>query len=143
MKKKLKIIFRVGVSCVFLGCLSFKVNWNNILVAFKEIDVNLYVLSTLLAVVSSLVLACKYHLLIRETSISRSIPSLLKINLIGRFYALFLPSAVGPAAVRWYKVTRNQRGRAFFLAASVFERLTMFFVLLIVGLFPLFFYSSY
>jgi uncharacterized membrane protein YbhN (UPF0104 family) len=90
-----------------------------------------------------LVVAWKYHLLIKGTTIARSISYLLRLNLISRFYALFLPSAVGVEAVRWYKVTRNQEGRVLFLSATVFERLTFLFVLLLVGLIPLLFSSSH
>ena len=143
VSKRLKFVLRLAISCLFCGYLAVKVDWALILHALKQIDLLLYAASTLLTIAASFFLACKYYLLIRSTPISRSIPSLIKINLISRFYALFLPSAVGPEAVRWYKVTRNQKGRAFFLAATVFERLTFLFVLLLFGAIPLFFYSSH
>lgn len=143
VSKRLKFVIRLGISCLLVGYLAVKVDWALILLALKQIDLPLYATSTLLALVSSFFLACKYYLLIRGTSISRSIPSLIKINFISRFYALFLPSAIGPEAVRWFKVTRNQKGRAFFLAVTVFERLIFLFVLLLFGITPLFFYSSH
>ncbi len=68
--------------------------------------------------------------------------SLVKINFITRFYALFLPSAIGREVVRWIKVTRNQNGKALFLALIVYERLTFILVLLLCGVIPLFFYKS-
>jgi uncharacterized membrane protein YbhN (UPF0104 family) len=66
----------------------------------------------------------------------------VKINFIARFYALFLPSAVGREVVRWIKVTHNKNGKAQFFASIVFERLTFLFVLLLCGMIPLFFYKS-
>jgi uncharacterized membrane protein YbhN (UPF0104 family) len=107
-----------------------------------SIDVGLYVISTLLAVLSGIIVGGKYYFLIKGSAINHSLASLVKINFIARFYALFLPSAVGREVVRWIKVTRNQKGKAQFLATIVFERLTFLFVLLLCGMIPLFFYKS-
>lgn len=140
--KNLKIVFRIGISSLFIGFLSVRVDWGIIYNSFSEINLNLYAVSTLITFFSILFVACKYYLLIKDTSISHGIASLIKINLISRFYSLFLPSAIGTEAVRWYKVTRNQRGRALFLASTIFERSFFILVLLLFGSIPLFFYSS-
>lgn len=108
----------------------------------SNIDIDLYVTSTLLAVFSGFIIAGKYYFLIKGSAIKHSLASLVKINFIARFYALFLPSAVGREVVRWIKVTRNKKGKAQFLASIVFERLTFVFVLLFCGMIPLFFYKS-
>jgi uncharacterized membrane protein YbhN (UPF0104 family) len=107
-----------------------------------SIDAGLYVLSTFLAVFSGIIVAGKYYFLIKGSAINHSLASLVKINFVARFYALFLPSAVGREVVRWIKVTRNKKGKAQFLASIVFERLTFLFVLLFCGMIPLFFYKS-
>ena len=117
-------------------------DWRLILSAVEQVSPPLYVLSTILAFFASFLLAWKYHIFVRKTSISRSIPFMMKVNLISRFYGLFLPTALGPVAVRWFKVTKNKDGRAFFLAASVFERLSFYFVLLVFSFFFLTFDSS-
>lgn len=143
VNKRLKAIIRLGISCLFAGYLALKVDWTLILRALNQVDPYLYIASTLLTVLSIFILACKYHLLIRGTSINRSVLSLVKINLISRFYALLLPSAIGPEAVRWYKITGNKKGRAFFLASTIFERLTFLLILHLFGLIPLYFYSSH
>ena len=124
------------------GYLSFRVDWALILSASKQIDLHLYAVSTLLTIVSVFFLGAKYFLLIRCTPISHSVLSLVKINFISRFYALFLPSALGAEVVRWYKVTRNKTGRALFLASTLFERSVFILTLLLFGMVPLFFYTS-
>jgi uncharacterized membrane protein YbhN (UPF0104 family) len=108
----------------------------------SSIDVGLYVISTLLAVFSGFIVAGKYYFLIKGSAIKHSLASLVKINFIARFYALFLPSAVGREVVRWIKVTQNKNGKIQFFASIVFERLTFLFVLLFCGMIPLFFYKS-
>lgn len=142
-KRKLKIIPRIFVSSLFVVYLTLKVDWTVLIVTFKRIDLALYLSSTLLAVASSIFVASKYYFLIKGTALRHSLHSLVKINFISRFYALFLPSVVGKEAVRWFKVTRNQRDRIFFLAATIFERLTFLFVLILFALIPLFFYPSH
>jgi uncharacterized membrane protein YbhN (UPF0104 family) len=141
-KRHLKIILKIVISCIFIGYLSFKVDVSSLLVTMGSIDVGLYVISTLLAVLSGIIVGGKYYFLIKGSAINHSLASLVKINFIARFYALFLPSAVGREVVRWIKVTRNQKGKAQFLATIVFERLTFLFVLLLCGMIPLFFYKS-
>jgi uncharacterized membrane protein YbhN (UPF0104 family) len=107
-----------------------------------SIDVGLYLISTLLAVFSGIIVAGKYYFLIRGSALDHSFAAIVRINFIARFYALFLPTAVGREVVRWVKVTRNKKGKAYFFATIVFERLTFLLVLLICGMIPLFFYPS-
>ncbi len=137
VKPKLKIALKIGVSCLFVGYLSFKVDLSAIAAAVKHVDLSFYLLSTLIAVLSNFFIAAKYYILIKESPINHSILSLVKINFISRFYALFLPSAMGREFVRWMKVTRNQEGRASFLASIIFERLTFLLVLVLCGSIPL------
>ncbi len=137
VKPKLKIALKIGVSCLFVGYLSFKVDLSAIAAAVKHVDLSFYLLSTLIAVLSNFFIAAKYYILIKESPISHSLLSLVKINFISRFYALFLPSAMGREFVRWMKVTRNQEGRASFLASIIFERLTFLLVLVLGGSIPL------
>jgi uncharacterized membrane protein YbhN (UPF0104 family) len=138
VKPKLKIALRIGVSCLFVGYLSFKVDLSAIAAAVNNVDLIFYLLSTLIAVLSNFFIAGKYYLLIKESPINHSMLSLVTINFISRFYALFLPSAVGREIVRWFKVTRNQEGRASFIASIIFERLTFLLVLILCGSIPIF-----
>ncbi len=137
VKPKLKTSLKIGVSCLFVGYLSFKVDLSAIAAAVKDVDLSYYVLSTLIAVFTNIFIAGKYYILIKESPINHSLLSLVKINFISRFYALFLPSAVGRELVRWLKVTRNQQGRTSFVASIIFERLTFLLVLLLCGWFAL------
>jgi uncharacterized membrane protein YbhN (UPF0104 family) len=141
-KRNLKIILNIVISCLFIGYLSFKVDISALVVTIGSIDIGLYVISTFLAVFSGIIVAVKYYFLVKGSSFNHSLASLVKINFIARFYALFLPSAIGREVVRWIKVTRNRNGKAQFLASIVFERLTFLMVLLFCGMIPLFFYKS-
>ena len=141
-KPKLKIALKIGLSVLFAGYLSLKVDYSAIVAAVKQIDLSFYLLSTLIAVLSNFFIAGKYYILIKESPLDHSLFSLVKINFISRFYALFLPSAVGREVVRWMKVTRNQKGRGAFVASIVFERVTFLLMLLLCGSIPLLMYGS-
>jgi len=135
-----KIIFRIVISSLLVAYFSFKVEWGIILSSFLEIDILYYTISTIISIVCSLFLAFKHHQLIKNTRLELPITRLVAINFISRFYALFLPSALAPEAVRWYKVTKNKEGRSFFLASIMVERLFFVLTLLLFGTIPLFFY---
>jgi len=124
MKSRTKLLLRVVTTCLFLGYLCFRVDWRLIMVALQTIDLWMYLLSTAIAIATSILLGVKYLLLVRKSAIKRSLMSLVKINFISRFYAVFLPAVVGPEAIRWYKVTGNKDDRAYFFAAIIFERLS-------------------
>jgi uncharacterized membrane protein YbhN (UPF0104 family) len=109
----------------------------------KMADWRFCLVSTIVAFISIVAIAMKFHLLIRNTQIERSIVSLTRINFIARFYALFLPGGLGQEVVRWYKVTGNEKGRTFFLASIFFERIVFVFTLLITSIVPFFLYPSH
>jgi uncharacterized protein (TIRG00374 family) len=141
-KRYLKIILKIVISCLFIGFIYFKVDISILAAAMGNIDVGLYTVSTLLAVISGIIVAGKYYFLIKGSAINHSLISLVKINFIARFYALFLPSAAGREVVRWIKVTRHKKGKAQFIATIVFERLTFVFILLFCGIIALVFEPS-
>ena len=141
VNNKIKIGLRIGLSCIFVGYLVFKIDWNNLFAIFDKLHINLYAASTLIALITSFFMAYKYHLLIKKTSLNLPIISLIKINFISIYYAIFLPSALGIEVVRWYKITRNQNGRVLFLAVTMFERLTYLFILFCFSVIPLYGYA--
>jgi glycosyltransferase 2 family protein len=133
-----KYIFRISVSIVLIAYFSFKVDWSIIFHSFSEITILWYILSTLIGIICASSLAFKHYLLIKGTRLELSITRLVIITFISRFYALLLPSALGTEAVRWYKVTKNETGRSFFLASIMVERLFFLLILLLFGTIPLF-----
>lgn len=136
-------IIRISLSCLLLAYVGFKVDWQVIGQAFFGVDIVLYAVSTVISISGGYFMAWKYHFLLKNTALSLSVRRLMAIQCISRFYALFLPTALGPEAVRWYKVTKNKTGKGFFLAATVYERLFFLLVLLGFGLIPLFFCQTH
>jgi uncharacterized protein (TIRG00374 family) len=134
-----KHILRIGVSTALILYFMANLDWEAIKNSFLSVKIDFYLISTLLTLLSSLILACKYYFMIRNTQLSTSIHRLIIINFISRFYALFLPTAVGPEIVRWYKVTKNKNGKALFFASTIVERFFFFLFLVSFGFLPLYF----
>ncbi len=134
-----KVFFQLSVSLLLLAYFAAWIDWPAIVAAFKEINIALYLVSTLAAISCPVIVSGKYQLLIRRTSLDLPFPRLVAINFIARFYALFLPSALGPEAVRWYKITKNKAGKTFFLASTIVERVFFILLLFLCGSVPLFF----
>jgi len=139
--RKAKFLLKLLVSSLFFGYLLFKVEWLTIFLSLKKINLLLYIYSFLISLISVFFIASKFFLLIRNTSISHSIISIIKINLISHFYVLFMPTSLGKDAVRWYKITRNKNGRALFFIITIFERLLFVFTILLFGFLPLYLFS--
>lgn len=133
----IKHLVRILFSVLLLGYVGLKIDWQTMAAVFKGLNIGWYLLSTIIALSSAVFMAAKYHLLIRGTSLSLTVTRLLVIQYISRFYALLLPTALGPEAVRWYKVTRDKKGKSFFLAATAYERMLFLLTLLCCGMIPL------
>src|SRR6056297_3110765 len=132
-----KTLFQLCISVILLGFFAIQVDWTELLSSFKEINLAFYLASTMAALSGPVILAGKYRLLIKRSNLALPFRRLVTVNFIVRFYALFLPSALGPEAVRWYKITKNKQGKAFFLAATIVERLFFVLVLILFASVPL------
>ncbi|MFP4041085.1 MAG: YbhN family protein [Desulfosudaceae bacterium] len=133
IKHSLRILF----SCLLFVYFGLRVDWQMIASVFGRVDIFWYLISTVITLSGSWFMAGKYYLLLRKTSLALSLSRLLVIQFISRFYALFLPTALGPEAVRWYKVTRHKEGKSFFLAVTAYERILFLLMLLVFGMVPL------
>ncbi|HEN20372.1 MAG TPA: flippase-like domain-containing protein [Desulfobacteraceae bacterium] len=131
----LQIIFTFGL----LVSLFFQVDWKAVQDSLQSVNPLFFIASTAIAISGTFCLAVKYHVLIKGSPLELSLARLVTINFITRYYALLLPTAIGPEAVRWYKVTKGKGGRSFFLASTIVERIFFLLVLLLCGAIPLLF----
>lgn len=124
-----KIIFQIIVSGVFLAYVIFKVDLSSLWTAFLSISPGYYLISLLVMLLNTFILAEKYQIVMTPSGIYQTFLKLVKINLICRFYSMFLTSAIGQGVIRWHISTKNQQGRLKFLAVIFFERATFVFAL--------------
>lgn len=124
-----KKIFQIIVSSIFLAYIIFKVNLISLFHSILSINPEYYFFSFIVMLANTFILAKKYLIVMNPSGIYQSFLKLVKINLICRFYSMFLTSAIGQSVIRWHISTKNQQGRLKFLAVIFFERATFIFAL--------------
>ncbi len=140
MAPSLKFCLKLAVSGGLILYLALTLDWVSIGRAMQGMGMGFYLLSVAMTLLSTCFMAWKCMLLIEKSPIRCSFWELVKINIMARFYALFLPPALGPEMVRWYKITRDGPGKTFFMAGTLFERAGFVLVSLLVS--ALFLYLS-
>lgn len=78
--------------------------------------------------------ACQLKIITDCHGMNISLRRILAINFATAFYTLFLPGYIAGGAVRWYKLSRDNRMRAEAFAVIVLSRLLNTVVLLVWGL---------
>jgi len=124
-----KVAIKIIVSLLFLGYVFFRVDVRQVFSSLSSVEPMWYVLSLLVPILNSFVLALKYKIVMRPSGIYQPVLRLLQINLMCRFYSMFLTTAIGQGVIRWHLSTKNQEGRLKFLAVMFFERSTFLFAL--------------
>ena len=127
--QKLKLPFRITISTAFLLYIVHIVDGDKFYAGLKGIRPGFYLVSLGLLMVNSVILAAKFKILLTPSGIRQSLLNLVKINLISRFYALLLTTAVGQGVVRWYRTTKHQKNKLAFLPVLIIERASFFFSL--------------
>jgi len=138
-----KVILQLCVSFLILSLIFVKADWNVLFAACKKINIPLFLISTGVVLINVFINSSKFHLLLKNSQLSLPVMRLVKINLIARAYAVLIPTSLGPAAVRWYKVTKNKQGKSFFLATTVIERIFFLLVMVLCGTLPLLLYTQH
>lgn len=136
-----KFILQICFSCLVTFYLITKIDWPVFIDAFKQINTVFYLLSTGMVLVSVYINSSKFYWLLKDTVLTLPTSRLMAINLMARYYSVFLPTSLGHAAVRWYKVTKNKQGKSFFLASTIVERLFFLLILVVCGTIPLYLYK--
>lgn len=121
-KRKLGLVLKLAVTGLFLGIVSRRVEWSGVWQSLLGCSKPYFLLAILTTLALEAVVAYRLRVLIRRTEVSADFGQLLRFGFIAKFYGFFLPAGVGPALVKWYKVTRGRRGRLAFAGVTMFEQ---------------------
>lgn len=124
-----KTIIKLVISALFLVYILIKVDLRLLYLALLSVKMDFYLISFLVLILNSIVLALKYKIVMEPSGISQSLANLIKINFVCRFYSMFLTTAIGQSVVRWHISTKNQEGRPKFISVMIFERSSFMFAL--------------
>lgn len=134
MKKK---AFQIILSLMFVIFISSKVDISSLRTSLHNVQIKYLILSTVAALFGPVLLAAKYKVLIKKTSLDTSLKRIICINYISRFLALFIPTAVAQTGIRWYKISKDKEDKLAFFHVLVNERLSFIWVLFVAGSVPL------
>lgn len=121
---------RLAISALLLGWIAWHTDWERVRQAFTVLRVELWVAAVLTLIVTQVVSARRWQLFARELRFDRSVTQLTAFYLIGMYFNLLLPTAVGGDVMRaWYLDGGSKRRLAAF-AAVLLDRLNGLLVLI-------------
>jgi uncharacterized membrane protein YbhN (UPF0104 family) len=123
------------ISISILLLLATRIEWQSLWQATLSIRLEYFLASYSCLFALEALVAWRLRILMRPMDFQLPLTRLLKISLISRFLAFFLPAGVGQGVVRWFKVTGARVGRLQFLIVTTIEKALFFLTtLLCVGL---------
>ena len=128
-----------GVTLLLFMYLAYKVDWIQAGKIIANIRLLPFVLSYCILLLSFIPLALRLSVLLQPTALQFSLKRLVEIQFISQFYGMLLPSGIGLAVVRWYKITQNRSGRRVFVVVTIIERVMLVLTLALCAAVPLFF----
>ncbi len=129
-RRILFFVFKFGISLMLLGYVVWKAGLNSaegrevLLHTLKNVNGFYFILALICGVILTAISSWKWKVLLHCRNIEVPFIRLLALYFIGRFFNLFLPTAVGGDVVRVWELGR-QSGKKYEALASVFvERLS-------------------
>ncbi len=123
---KSKYIFLFGRIAVVVGGIIWAIlwlskgqRWDNLTKVFLRINIWVFALALSIFVVSQIIVAFRWWLLLRTQSVFIAFWSAIRLHFLGLFYNNFMPSSVGGDLLRAWYVTKHTEKR-FKAALSVF-----------------------
>jgi len=132
-KKRWMNLLRVLISVGVLGILFWKIGLGQTLDVLRQADVRYLLAAFLLFVLSLVIRAYRWLILVRSLDPSVSFGRLLRLYFIGQFFNAFLPSSFGGDVVRALELTQDTDTSAA-IGTVLLDRMTGLLVLFVMGL---------
>jgi uncharacterized membrane protein YbhN (UPF0104 family) len=122
-KRSITLLIRLAASVLFIALLSRWLDWQELRQAATRIRMDLFLVSLVLVLLNEVIIAVRLRILMESMKLRLTTARVVKIGLMSRFYAVFLPSGIGLLLARWYKVTENRVERLDFAAVTFTEKI--------------------
>lgn len=129
MKKRIRSIIILAITCVLLYLVFRKVGLADLLNTLRQADPFWIVVSLAITPLLILVSVVRWQALLKSQGVHLSIGRLYGLYLVGRFFNYFLPSNVGGDVVRGYELGTQTKDGARAMASVFMERFTGFIML--------------
>lgn len=140
LKSKLKLLLKFIATGAFITWIFFKINWNEVLFYFKQMDIWWMFGFVLIYAAGIGISSYKWKILADFRGFSVKFRDLFKIYLTGAFINNFFPSIIGGDTYRSYTLGKAGKGRYLEATSTVLvDRITGFAgVMLLILIFSLF-----
>ena len=133
LKKKVVGVARLFVSITFIVYLLNLVDISDLRVRLQLLQLPLFLLAITLGFIRILFFASRWKLALSVVDSSVSLIQLVKYYLIGTFYNLFLPTALGGDVVRGYDFAMDSGKVSTAVTSVIVERIVGFFALVMIS----------
>lgn len=140
-KKSKNIFLFLRIAVVTAGIICFVVwvsrgdRWSKLTSIFRQMNLGIFAVTLGIFVLSQVIVAFRWWLLLRTQSIFINLAAAVKLNFLGWFYNNFMPGSVGGDLLRAWYVTKHTEKR--------FEAALSVFVDRIIGLFSTFIIAGF
>lgn len=122
IRKQLFFLVKVCISGGLLGYLLYKTPIPMIIHTIQSANLWLIFAFVPILVLTNLIAALQFKIFTDCHRLPLSLLKIVEVNLITNFYTLFLPGYLSGGAIRWYKLSKDNKKGAEVLAAIVFNR---------------------
>jgi uncharacterized membrane protein YbhN (UPF0104 family) len=141
MKRSWMNVIRVLISAGALAFLFWKIGLGETLAVLRRADLRYLLAAFLLFVLSLVIRACRWLVLLRSLDPGISFGRLLRLYFVGQFFSSFLPTQFGGDVVRALELTQDTNSSAA-VGTVLLDRMTGLLVLLAMGLVVLPFHAA-
>ncbi|MCP4360270.1 MAG: flippase-like domain-containing protein [Chloroflexi bacterium] len=113
------LVVRLIVSVLALGVVFYLIDIRSFGPILAEIDIVYYLGGILLYVVAIMILALRLRVILAAAGVRMGLFSLVEINMVGQFFSLFLPTAVGGDVARMYELSHQSSHQATSTSISI------------------------
>ena len=132
-RKYLLLLLKLAVAATLTGLLINYASPSKILLALGSANIWLLLTFIPLILLCMWLAALQLKLLTDCHGMNLGLLRIIGINASTEFYKLFLPGILAGGAIRWYRLSRDNKMRAQALAVIAMNRLLNLFVLLVLG----------
>lgn len=120
LKKSLLTALKIGISLILMIWVLSKLDWTQIGMMFREVNVFYFFLSIIAFVLSQLVAVFRFNLFVRNIGIRISFWTNSQLYLLGMFYNFFIPGGIGGDAYKVYLLSKAYKKSLKTLGKIVF-----------------------
>lgn len=136
MSDRTKLAIKVLITLALLGFLAYQMDLGVLADILLSANPLLLLLGVLIQFTSMFIGVVRWQTILREFDIHTRLLPLIKINFIGYFFNLMLPSGIGGDFFRaYYLAKREDRGMSTTVTTTILERSAGLCALLIIGTF--------